>query len=192
MVKVYWKVKRLVPFAKTYIVIPDYPDDYHPRNLWINDYITNIERTIENVLIYTRRYRNIRWIIPIQGHWAKPDTVLKSLEIYDDYGILDSYKYFGIGVLCIQRDTGIILETTKIVREYLGDKKLIHIFGIKMKALPYIKHLIDSFDSMAWTIRKYHRIYKDSFRNKREEQEYLFKLWLQRLEEVIGHNMTYK
>jgi hypothetical protein len=59
LLKVYAKTRQIIHNKKVWVTVPDYPDDYHPRNLWINEQYTNIERTVENVLKYTEQYRTI-------------------------------------------------------------------------------------------------------------------------------------
>jgi len=137
--------------SNTYITVPDYCDDHHPKSLWINEKITNIERTVKNVEYYTSKY-DFNWLIPIQGHYKKPETVFRCLNLYDKIDIFEKYRYFAVGMLCIENDKKIIQKTLSNVREILPHKKYkIHVFGLKLKALKYVSHLINSFDSMAWT-----------------------------------------
>ena len=144
----YRKIRDFI--SNVWITIPDYCDDYHPRNLWINDKITNIERTVKNVVYYTSKY-DFNWLIPIQGWYKDPESVFRCLKHYDILNILDAYNYFGVANLCVEPNIKIIRKTVINVRSILSKKQKIHIFGLKIKALKYISHLIDSFDSMAWT-----------------------------------------
>jgi len=158
LVRCYHTIRNFV--KNVYVTCPDYCDDYHPKSLWLSDNYTNIERTVDNVLYYTSKY-DFNWLIPIQGHYKKPNSVFKCLKYYDKYGIIDKFNYFAIGTLCIEPDIRIIIKTISNVRSILEKDKKLHVFGLKIKALKYVSHLIDSFDSMAWTrpvdssIRKY-------------------------------------
>ena len=49
LIKIYRKVEKIVSSAEIWLTCPDYCDDYHPKSLWINNKITNIERTVNNV-----------------------------------------------------------------------------------------------------------------------------------------------
>jgi hypothetical protein len=186
LVKLYLRVRALVGNKPIHVVVPDYPDDYHPGSLWLSNDYTNIERTVDNVLRYTEQYKWIPWLIPIQGWNRKPESVLRSIKLYREHGIIDRFDYFGVGNLCVESDTEIIYRTCKIVRNELRDKK-IHVFGLKLPALKHVYHLIDSFDSMAWTRpvdSKGH-----SCKNSMERVDY-FERWLRRLESITKHNVT--
>jgi len=181
LVELYLKVRELVGNRPIYVTVPDYPDDYHPRGLWISEDYTNIERTVDNVLRYTDRYKWVPWLIPIQGWNRRPESVLRCIELYREHGIIDRFDYFAVGNLCVEPDIEIIYRTCKLVRKELKDKKL-HLFGLKLPALKYVHHLIDSFDSMAWTRpvdSKGH-----SCKNTKERIEY-FEMWLRRCESII-------
>jgi len=148
LIKVYLKAKAIMHQKPIYVTCPDYCDDYHPKSLWLNEKYTNIERTVDNVLKYTKEYP---WmLITIQSHNKKPDSIRKCIELYREYGILEKFDYFALGNLCVEPDIELIYKTVKNARNQLKDKK-IHVFGLKLNVLKKIFTLIDSFDSMAWT-----------------------------------------
>ena len=185
LVNLYYKVKSITR-AVVWVTIPDYPDDYHPKSLWVSENKTNIERTLDNVLYYTAKYPNINWLIPIQGHNKKPQSIIKSITLYRKHGILDKYDYYGIANLCVEPNTEIIYQTVKLAREKLPDKKL-HVFGLKLNALKYTYSLIDSFDSIAWTRPVNNRVvnYGKRYSAKNKEQRIkFFEEWLKRLEAI--------
>jgi len=185
LVNLYYRVKTQTK-GMVWLVVPDYPDDYHPRNLWISESYTNIERTLDNVLYYTAKYPSINWLIPIQGHNKKPDSVIRSIMLYKEHGILDRYDYFAVANLCVEPDTEIIHQTVKIAKNKLLDKKL-HVFGLKLSALRKIYHMIDSFDSTAWTRPVNNRVVnygkRYSAKNKQERVRF-FEEWLRRFEAI--------
>jgi hypothetical protein len=150
IIRIYSKVKRIVNPKNIYVICMDYCDDYNPKALWINEEITNIERTVENVEKYTERFKWINWIPVIQGWYKKPESVLRCIKLYREKGIIDKFDYFAIGNLSIENDVEILYKTVNIVRKELPDKKL-HVFSLKLNALKKVFGLIDSFDSMAWT-----------------------------------------
>jgi len=184
MVKLYNKVKGIVPNAEIYLTIPDYCDDYNPKALWLSDEITNIERTVQNVLLYTKKFPHVSWLIPIQGWNKQPKSIVRCIEQYKEHGILDRYDYFAVGNLCVEPDTKVIYETCRIARERL--KGRVHVFGLKLSALKYVAHLIDSFDSIAWTRPIDPKLNANWSCKNSDERRRFFLAWLKRLDEVLA------
>ena len=151
LIRIYRKVEKIVPRAKIWLTCPDYCDDYHPKALWLSEKITNIERTVENVKEYALRFNQIKWLIPIQGHYKSPESVKICLDYYDDLEVTSKFDYFAIGNLCVERRSDIIYKTVRVVRKRLGKEKKIHVFGLKLSCVKDVQNLIDSFDTMAWT-----------------------------------------
>jgi len=145
----YEKIKRY-RIPNILITIPDYPDDYIPRSLWLSDTITNIERTHNNIIMAVDNYPELPWLIPVQGHYKSPRSILRAIDLLRESGILKRYKYYGIANLCEEEDVNIIRQTLAIAaRELKG--KWIHSFGVTLDSLRQIAGYIDSFDSTAWT-----------------------------------------
>ena len=180
IIRVYMKAKAITNNKPIHITVPDYPDDYHPKSLWLDDNKTNIERTLDNVLKYTEQYKWIPWLIPIQGWNRNPKSVLRSIELYREHGIIDKFDYFAIANLCVEPDTQLIYKTVALARQKLPDKKL-HVFGLKLNALKLIYNLIDSFDSLAWTRPVDHKGH--SCKTLQERIDY-FERWLSRFENI--------
>mgnify|MGYP000076502174 CR=1 FL=1 len=169
------------PWVKeVWVTVPDYPDDYHPKSLWL-DGKTNIERTIDNVIKALDAYPKVNWLIPIQGHNRDPISLLKSIKYLRELGITETREYFAVANLCVESKTELIVKSVGLVRQELPNKKL-HVFGIKLNALKKISHLIDSFDSFAWTrpVKKPGH----SAKTLEERRKYFYE-WLDRLKEVI-------
>jgi hypothetical protein len=186
LIKIYPKVREKVGNKPVYVTVPDYCDDYHPRGLWLSEEYTNIERTVDSVLKYTEKYDWIPWLIPVQGWYKNPESVLRSIKLYREYGIIREYGYFAVGNLCVEPDVRVICRTVSIVRRELPDKK-IHVFGLKLAALRKVYRLIDSFDSLAWT----RPVSKDlranwSCKNK-EERVRFFSEWLRRYYLIVSN-----
>ena len=184
IVKLHNYLRRILPNTEIYTTIPDYPDDYHPRNLWLSDYETNIERTVANIIKYTWDFDYVNWLIPIQGWHRHPKSIERCIYWLDKYAILDRYDYFAIGNLCVEPDAKIIYETVKIARDLLPDKKL-HVFGLKLRALRLVKGFIDSFDSTAWTRPVNSKLGNWSCKNS-EERKRFFYAWISRLNEILS------
>jgi hypothetical protein len=134
LLKVYTRTRQIVRDKPVYVTVPDYPDDYHPRNLWLSEEYTNIERTVENVLKYTEQYKSIPWLIPIQGWNRNPKSVLRTINLYKEHEIIDRFNYFAVANLCVESDVEIMYQTLRLVREVLPDKKTPR-FWIKAKRI---------------------------------------------------------
>jgi len=188
IVKLHNYLRRILPNTEIYATIPDYPDDYNPRNLWLSDYETNIERTVQNVIKCTLEFDYVNWLIPIQGWNKQPKSVQECVKLYETYDwILKRYHYFAVGNLCVEPDAKIIYETVKIARELLPDKKL-HVFGLKLRALELVKGFIDSFDSTAWTRPVNSKLGNWSCKNS-EERKRFFYAWINRLNEILSQKL---
>ena len=176
MVIIYHQVRQLCPNAHVMLVCPDYPDDYHPQALWLSEDYTNIERTVDNVIYCVENYPDIPWIIPIQGHYRKPRSILRSLKLLWD--IFERYSYVALANLCVERRFEIVKRSYNLVRFYLPRHK-IHIFGLD---LDYAKRLRPySFDSLAYTYPR--QSGRWSCKNKEERITY-FNLYINALKGI--------
>ena len=185
IVKLHNYLRRILPNAEIYATIPDYPDDCHPRSLWLSPEVTNIERTFQNVVKYTEEFDYVNWLIPVQGWNKQPESIEECIDLYYAYGIVFKYDYFAVGNLCVEPDVKIIYETVKNARQLLPDKKL-HVFGLKLKALKLVKGYIDSFDSMAWTRPVNSNLNANwSCKNNQERKRYFY-AWINRLNEILS------
>jgi hypothetical protein len=184
LLRVYMKVKQINQQARIWVTVPDYPDDYHPRSLWLSDEVTNIERTVENVLKYTEQYKSIPWLIPIQGWYRNPKSVLRSIALYREHGILEKYDYYAVGNLCVENDVEVTYRTLRIIREALPDKK-VHVFGLHLAALRKVYWFIDSFDSMAWTRPVDSSLNANYSCKTTEERVRFFERWLEKYKRIV-------
>ena len=156
---------------EVHVTIPDYPDDYNPGSLWV-DGKDNIERTVENVIKYIDMYPKVDWLVPIQGHNEDPSSIIKSIGLYDEMGILDRFEYFAIANLCVSKKMGTIVKTVNTAYLYLPQKRL-HAFGISLNAVKRLGGKLFSFDSMAWTFPRGRGGH--SVRNERERKLYFMR-----------------
>ena len=168
LVDLYSRVKRIVG-EKVLVNAPDVPADYPS-----NDIRDNIEKTINHVVEAISNYRNVRWLIPVQGRYTQPKSFIKCIMVYDALGITKLFRYFSIGNLCTTKRVKIIIESINIVRSLLPTKYL-HYFGLYLRALPHVKNKINSFDSVRYTFptSEIKRKGKNwSCKNKKEREEY--------------------
>ena len=182
LVSLYKRVKCIVRDAEVYVTVPDYPDDYHPKSLWINGK-TNIERTLDNILYALTSYSEVNWLIPVQGHYRSPKSVIYALELYQKHDV--PLNYIGLANLCVEDRVSIVNETVELAWAWLfsnGYNTKIHVFGPDIRSIPAIKQYIYSFDSMAWTRPRAPCGY--SAKNN-SERIYLFLTWIYKYAQVI-------
>lgn len=183
IVMIYNRVRRFLPDAQVYATCPDYCDDYNPKSLWLNEEITNIERTVQNAIIYTEKFDYVNWLLSIQGWNKEPKSVLRCIRLYREYGFLKEHEFFAVGNLCVEPDQKIIYEAIRNVRSELPDKRL-HVFGLKLKALPVVMSMIDSFDSLAWTRPVNSSLNANWSCKTQKECIKFFEAWLARLNHI--------
>ena len=177
------RVTSIAPHAKVWVTVPDYPDDYHPKALWVGGK-TNIERTLDNIIYALTSYPEVRWLIPVQGHNRKPHSVVSALEMYVSKDIpLD--KYIAIANLCVERSDKVMVTTVKLAHDWLmrnGIMPKIHVFGPDVSAIAKLSRYVYSFDSMAWTKPRVNGYW--SAKND-VERIWLFITWIHKYANII-------
>ncbi len=201
-----WIERRLLPLYKrvnsivngwrtgleveVYVTIPDYPDDYNPGSLWESEQRTNIERTLDSIDYAINNYATIPWLIPVQGHYEEPESILESLEELEAIGALHwarrNTKYLAIANLCVSKKCNTIEKTVSLARLWLNqhgytDLKL-HVFGPAVNCVKQIARYIYSWDSTAWTRP---RAPNGSSAWNGEERAYLFLTWIKKYADLI-------
>ena len=190
-VMLYRKVKAVVPHAEVYATCPDACDDYNPRSLWLSEDFTNIERTVVNVITCVDYFDDIPWLIPVQGWYRSPHSLLYSLEYYRQLGVLDRYIFFAVANLCVEKKCDIIERSVKLVytwfREHGYRDKRLHVFGLSLRCVDRVASMIHSFDSTAWTRpcnARLHSMHPYSAKNQ-QQRELFFREWLAQLEKKL-------
>lgn len=186
-VLLYERVRRLLPTADVMVTCPDYCDDYNPGSLWLSEGMTNIERTMLNVLKCVDWYRDVNWLVPVQGWYRKPESLLVSLEYYEQLGILGRWRRLAVANLCVENDVAVISRGVKYVHHWLVSRgyrgSWLHVFGLKIGALGRVRSILTSFDSTAWTKPLTAKLYKRgnwSAKNGAERELY-FCVYVERL-----------
>lgn len=167
-----------------FVTVPDYPDDYHPKALWVSGK-TNIERTLDNIIYALSSFSEVNWLVPVQGHYRSPESVVYALELYQRHDVpLDNY--IALANLCVEGRTAVIVETVKLVDAWLWRNGYyntkIHVFGPTVKAMYKVRKMVYSFDGMAWTRPRTGGGW--SCKNS-AERVYLFLTWLYKYADLI-------
>lgn len=195
MIRIYIKAREY-GVKEVYLVVPDYPDDYvedwkKKHNLWVGEK-TNVDRTIDNILLATRKYSRYPWIIPIQGFYMRPSSIGETIDRLFELGVLDDWDYVGIANLCTTRNTDIIYRAVRIAYSKLGDKYRIHVFGPNIRVLRDIKRYIYSFDAISFSkpIGRLRRLgYKWSCKTQEERRMYFY-AWVETLKNKYGVSLA--
>ena len=186
LVRIYNVVRSIVPKAFILATCPDYPDDYWPKQCWVSEDVTNVERTLESIRFALERFPKIPWLIPIQGHHRDPLSIKMAIHDLVDDGLLENRNYVAVANLCTENTASVIYDTLKIARDLLPSH-WIHAFGINLRTLNRVKDLIDSFDSTAWTRPVSTKILNANWSAKNEyERLFFFLAWYFRYLEIIG------
>jgi len=176
----HFKAKSLTEIFKgrVWVVIPDYPDDYNPGA--IHD---SVEKTLANMERFVR-LGGVNWLPSIQSKFLDIDSFIDSCKRTREI-IKKDYPRVAIGTICKTNNLAFIKKCCRIARAYFPNS-WIHAFGLGLKALPFVKHLLDSFDTMAWTFPRSPWL---SCKNLLKAREY-FKAYIKKVEEKLKTPQT--
>jgi hypothetical protein len=125
------------------------------------------------------------WLPVIQGRYLNKFSFLESAKQLHD--LIGDYPQVAIGTVCKCQNLDFIEYCCKVARRFFP-KSWIHAFGLTLTALPRVKHLINSFDSMAWTFPNVKGGH--SCKNLKERRLY-FHRYLGRLKELAPNVRFY-
>lgn len=128
---------------KLFVTIPDYPDDYHPGQ--VED---NVEKTLMNIQKFVGLDTNVHWLPSLQAKYLNPFTFFEACQRTKE--LLGNYPQIAIGTVCKTKKLEFIEYCCKVARTFFPCSR-IHGFGLTIRALPKVKTLLDSFDSLAYT-----------------------------------------
>ena len=130
---------------KVWVTIPDYPDDYNP-----GQFGDNVSKTIDNIENFISM-DGVKWIISLQSRFLNPFSFAESIQqVNERFG---QYPRIAIGTVCKTNKLNFIKQSCYYARKHFP-KSQIHAFGLTLKAITPVQDIIDSFDSMAWTINR--------------------------------------
>jgi len=142
------------------ITIPDYPDDYNP-----GQFGDNVSKTFENIYRFAG-IKGINWLPTIQAKYLNAKSFTEACRNLKE---IDDFRHVAIGTVCKTKKLFFIKRCCGIARSFFPDA-WIHAFGLTLNAIVHVTHLIDSFDSMAWTFPRHPGRW--SAKNQRERVEY--------------------
>jgi len=160
---------------RVWVVIPDYPDDYNPRQFG-----GNVGRTVENVERFIG-VDGVNWLPVLQARYMDRLSFLESCWMTREV-LGEGYPRIAIGTVCKCRKLDFIEYCCRAARKFFPEA-WIHAFGLTLSALPRVRGVIDSFDSMAWTFPRGRGGH--SAKNKRELIQY-FKAYLERVHAITA------
>lgn len=128
--------------GRLWVTIPDYPDDYHPRQFG-----DNVSKTLKNIEHFLS-IEKVNWLPVIQARYLDIFSFHESCQRTRE--IIGDYPRVAIGTVCKTNKLSFIEGCCKVARKFFPNSH-IHAFGLTLKAIPKVATLIDSFDSMAWT-----------------------------------------
>jgi hypothetical protein len=183
--RVYSMWRRVASLVgESYVVIPDYPTDY--ENNPIED---NVERTFRNIEYAVKKYPHAKWIIPIQGKKDDVVSVVRSFEYIRDMGLIEQYKYIAIAPTCVTNNASFLRDVAIIIRKRINQIRVpvkVHMFGVTMRAWPYIADFVDSTDTITWNMWCKQTLGKMCTR--REEKEVAWRLFLSKVSKYLNQN----
>jgi hypothetical protein len=90
-------------------------------------------------------------VVPVLQGYSDPSQWLESVDLYRQHGITpQKFKVWGVGSLCMARNSRLVEGVIRAVRRVLGGEARIHVFGISMNSLRKVYDIIDSYDTSAW------------------------------------------
>lgn len=105
-------------------------------------------QTVENFVLLRRLAPDLPWLPVLQG-WTVEDY-LRCLDRFGERGVdLRTLPLVGLGSVCRRQGT---TEIAELVAELSGRGLRLHAFGMKLRGLDRVGHLLASADSLAWSL----------------------------------------
>lgn len=167
------KEKKLLKWEalepKGWKIVPDYPDIRREHN--ISEFtMDNVEKSKEMI---ERFYdaKNPTHVPVIQGYKDDPDSFVEYIDWFKTNHDLPESNAIAIGTICKAGRKKATVEVVTNIRNAFPDLH-IHAFGLKLTHFDKVYHLIDSWDSMAWTFPRGRG--RGSAKNKVEKIQYFY------------------
>jgi len=149
---------------RLWVTIPDYPDDYHP-----GQFGDNVAKTIRNIEEFIA-VDGVNWLPVIQSRFLDTFSFIESCGKVRE--LVGDYPRVAIGTVCKTKNLRFIKYCCETARAFFP-KSWIHAFGLTLNALPHVKDVINSFDSLAYTFPRGRG--KASCKNIEERKQYFYR-----------------
>jgi len=103
----------------------------------------------------------------------------------------EDYPRIAIGTVCKTERVEFIEYCSKVARRQFP-RSWIHSFGLTLRTIPRVKHLINSFDSLAWSYPSTNPTTGDEKIEKfdKNKRKACFKYYIHRLKELLGEEQV--
>ena len=181
---------------RIWVVIPDYCDDLIPGLCG-----DNVSKTLRNVEEFIT-IDGVNWLPVIQSKFMNTFSFIESCHRLRD--IVGDYPRVAIGTVCKSRKLSWIEYCCRYARKIFPNS-WVHAFGLTLSALPRVKDVINSFDSMSWSYdspsktlkgnpswqRRAAKYYDGSWikHHSEEWRRAYFKAFLERIEEILNNKI---
>lgn len=107
--------------------------------------------TVQSFLRLRELAPAVPWGAVLQGYTT--DEYLQCIELYRSAGVqLETLPSVAVGSMCKRQRTVEAAAIAKAIRAALGPTAWIHLLGYKGDGIPQIRGVVDSTDSMAWSL----------------------------------------
>jgi hypothetical protein len=165
-------------FPEAWVTIPDYPDDYQHKLCWKGNE-TNVDLTLRNIEKFLS-VDGVNWLPVIQAEFLNLEnfrsTCREVQRTYDPARI-------AIGTVCKTNNIKFIVRCCQEARRVFP-KTWIHAFGPTLKAIRFIQHEINSFDSTAYFMKPNPKLEGERQCKTQLERRRYFDYWLSKLQQI--------
>lgn len=172
------KLTELFPDA--WITIPDYPDDYQHKLCW-KDGKTNVDLTLQNIEKFIT-IDGINWLPVIQSEFL---NLKRYQETCREVRMRYNPSRVAVGTVCKTNNIRFIIKCIQETRRRFPTA-WIHAFGPTLKAIKFIQHEINSFDSTAYFMKPNPKLLGERQCKTQAERRRYFQYWMKRLAEIVG------
>lgn len=114
------------------------------------------ELTLENFVYLAEQFYFVPWAPVLQG-WDRHEYI-RHIEMYEQAGVcLADFDTVGLGSVCRRGRVREIVALVEAVQTYAlqryGKHLPLHGFGMEIRALRRVAHLLSSSDSLSWSIQ---------------------------------------
>jgi hypothetical protein len=113
-------------------------------------------------------------------------SVVRSFEYIRDLGLIERYRYVAVAPTCTTHNTSFLRDVAIIIRKRIKQINApvrVHMFGVTMRAWPYIADFIDSTDTIVGNI--WCKPFLGKMCTRKEEKEMAWRLFLSKVSQYM-------